>query len=348
MDINAITNRTILRILTVIAAFAGGLWLVSSLRQPITWIVIALFLAVALDPAVKHIAKIIPGRRRGPAAGIVFIALVILITTIALTLVPPFVKQTTTLINDLPGLSGRFQQSSNPIIRSLSESDFVKEWSNLNPEEVAPHLFKAGSVGSLLQGLGGGLVAMLATLTLTFFMILEGPRWIGTLERLVPKELVEHRRHLAHQMYRVITGYVTGRLLLGASVGITSYIFLSLAGIPYALPLGILAGLLDLIPLIGATTGGVVVTLAAIFFSSFGAGLVVGGLYLAYQQFENHVLMPLVDSRTVKLSPLAVFIAGILGVWSAGFLGALMAVPVAACAQILVKDFIKNRQMYQL
>jgi predicted PurR-regulated permease PerM len=110
--------------------------------------------------------------------------------------------------------------------------------------------------------------------------------------------------------------------------------------IPYAVALGVLVGLIDLIPLIGATLAAIIVILVGLVFGGLVKGLIILVFFIIYQQIENNILQPIVNSKTVKISPLITAIAALFGVVLAGFFGALVAVPVAASLQILIKNYL--------
>lgn len=345
-DVNNISNRTVLRILAIITAFVALVLLAYSLRTVLAWVVAAFFLAVALNPAVVAAAKLMPGRKRGLATGLVFLITVSFIVMMAYVLVPPFISQTRDFVQNLPEIADTVRRSDNPVAQFVTSSGLLEQLTGADRSVALSRL--SGLGGSLVDVIGnifGGLIAMLTILALTFFMLLEGPSWIERFWMFHPKDKRAERQQLAGRMYHIVTGYVTGRLFMGLTVAISTFIILMIMGVPYALPLSILAGVLDLIPLVGATTGGVIVTLAALF-QSLGAALVVAAFYLLYQQFENNVLQPLVDSRTVQLSPLSVLISAILGISVAGLLGGLIAIPVGACLQVMAKHYLKKRYNY--
>ena len=188
--------------------------------------------------------------------------------------------------------------------------------------------------------------AVVATLTivfLTFFLVLEGPTWVERIFTLVSDEREPRWRSVAHDIYRTVGGYVTGNLLISLIAGISSGIVLWATGVPFAVALGLLVGLLDLIPLAGATIAAIVVVLVAIAASGATAAIVVGVFFVVYQQIENHVIQPLVYGRTVQLSPLAVLVAVLVGAELAGVLGALAAIPVAGALQVVVVDWRRSR-----
>ena len=163
---------------------------------------------------------------------------------------------------------------------------------------------------------------------LTLFMLLEGPTWVERIYGLLPAEHQPRWRRIGYDIYRTIGGYVTGNLAISLIAGIVSTAVLLALGVPYAVALGLVVAILDLVPLAGATIAAVLVTTVA-FLDSTTSGIIVLIFFILYQQLENHVLQPVVYGRTVKLSPLAVLIAVLIGAQLAGVVGALAAIPVA-------------------
>jgi predicted PurR-regulated permease PerM len=178
---------------------------------------------------------------------------------------------------------------------------------------------------------------------LTFFMLLEGPAWMERFYGLLSPTSQPRWRSVGHDIYRQVGGYVTGNLLISLIAGsLTTFVLLPL-GVPYAVALGLLVGLLDLVPLVGATIAAVIVAAVA-FLHSLLAGIIVIVFFIVYQQVENHILQPLVYHRTVALSPLAILVSVLVGAELAGVLGALAAIPVAGAIQVLILDFLRARR----
>jgi predicted PurR-regulated permease PerM len=144
-------------------------------------------------------------------------------------------------------------------------------------------------------------------------------------------------------IYRQVGGYVTGNLAISLIAGALATFVLLILGVPFAVALGLLVGLLDLIPLVGATVAAIIVV-AVGFLHSVVAGIVLVVFFVVYQQAENHVLQPVVYHRTVSLSPLAILVAVLVGAELAGILGALAAIPVAGAIQVLILDFLRARR----
>jgi predicted PurR-regulated permease PerM len=174
-------------------------------------------------------------------------------------------------------------------------------------------------------------------------MLLEGPSWMQRVYGLLPEKSRPRWENVGTQIYRTVGGYVTGNLLISLIAGGLTAIVLLILGVPYAVALGLLVAILDLIPLAGATLALLVVGAVA-FIHSIAAGIIVVVFFVVYQQVENHLLQPIVYGRTVQLSPLIVLIAVLIGAELAGILGALGAIPVAGAIQVVIVDWLRHRR----
>jgi predicted PurR-regulated permease PerM len=186
------------------------------------------------------------------------------------------------------------------------------------------------------------VVAAITILFMTYFMLLEGPNWVERFYGLLPESSRPRWRKVGHEIYRTVGGYVTGNLLISLIAGGLTTIVLLILGVPYAVALGLIVAILDLIPLAGATIAAILIGVVA-FLHSIPAGIIVVVFFIVYQQVENHVLQPLVYGRTVQLSPLAVLISILIGAELAGILGALGAIPVAGSIQVVINDWRAHR-----
>jgi predicted PurR-regulated permease PerM len=339
-----IRPRTVLTILAIVLAVAAALELLWIARQVITWILIALFLALALNPLVDWLVR--RGiRRRAAAIGLTYLALIGVIAGIGAVFVPTLVSEVNDLIDATPGYVEDLTKGRGPL--GFLERDYHIV------ERVRDALEKGGAGGLLgysgtaLAVTKGVITAVVATITiavLTFFMLLEGKGWVERGLGLLPPHSRERWSRVANQIYRTVGGYVTGALVIALVAGVSSAILLSALGVPYAIALALLVAILDLVPLAGATAAAVVVTTIAFLSSSVVVGIVVLVYFVVYQQVENHFLYPLIYSRTVQLSPLAILIAVLIGASVAGILGALAAIPVAGAIQVVLVEMLRRRR----
>jgi predicted PurR-regulated permease PerM len=178
-------------------------------------------------------------------------------------------------------------------------------------------------------------------------MLLEGPSWVEQAYALAPPDSQPRWRALGHELYRIIGGYVSGNLLISLIAGTAATLVMLALDVPFALALGLVVAILDLIPLAGATLGAVIVTLVALTVS-VTTGIVVLAFFVIYQQLENHLLQPLVYGRTVQISPLFALISVLIGAEVAGVIGALGAIPIAASLRAILIDWRKHRSTVEV
>jgi len=335
--------RTIFAVLGITLAVAVVLYVLWISRHVLSWLLIALFLALALNPAVEFIQR--HGvKRRGLAAGITFVIALAAVGGLAALFVPTLVDQVDSLANKVPDYV-------HDLTHGRGRLGFLE--TRYHIVERVKEAVKGGGVGKFAVGAGAALTitksvltAVVATLTIvfmTFFMLLEGPDWMERIYGMIPEGQQPRWRKVGHDVYRTVGGYVTGNLLISLIAGVSSGLLLWIVGVPYAVALGLVVALLDLIPLAGATIAAVVVVLVAIAASGVTAAIVVAIFFLVYQQLENHLIQPLVYGRTVQLSPLAVLVSVLIGAQLAGVLGALAAIPVAGALQVLLVDWRRSK-----
>ena len=338
-----IRPRVVLVVLGVILAAGVGLWMLWIARQIVTWILISMFLALALNPAVDALQR--RGvKRRGLAVGVVYLIGLLALTALGVAFIPTLVSQVSDFVAAVPGYVRDLTAGRGPLgflERDYQIVDRVEEAVGQGGSER----LAGGATAALTvtRGIATAIAATVTILFMTLFMLLEGRQWLERFYGLLPVESAPRWRHVGERIYRTIGGYVTGNLLISAIAGVTSTIVLLIAGVPYAIALGALVALLDLIPLAGAVIAMIVVSLVA-FTVSVTVGVAVLVFFLIYQQIENQVLQPVVYGRTVNLSPLAVLIAVLIGAQVAGILGALGAIPVAGAIQVIIVDWHEHRQ----
>jgi predicted PurR-regulated permease PerM len=336
--------RTILVTLGIVLGVAGLLWLIWQARQVLTWVAIAVFLALALNPLVDWLQR--HGvKRRGLAAGVAFGSAILAIVGLGALFIPTLVSEVNDFADAVPGYveditEGRgrlgFLQSDYHIVDRVQEA--------ISSGGASQIIGGAGAAVDVTRSILTIVVATITIVVMTFFMLVEGPRWVERFYTLLPEESQPRWRAIGWRVYHTVGGFVSGALLIALIAGISSGLLLSITGVPYAIALGLLVALLDLVPLAGATIAAVVVVTVAFLSSSVSVGIVVLVFFIVYQQVENHVLYPIVYSRTVALSPLAILIAVLVGASLAGILGALGAIPIAGAIQVVLSDMLERRR----
>jgi predicted PurR-regulated permease PerM len=336
--------RTILAVLGIVLAVAALLQVLWLARQVLTWILIAGFLALALDPAVSFLQR--RGiRQRGIAIGTTYLIVAGAIVVIGATFIPTLVDEVNNFVDAVPGYvedltKGRgrlgFLERDYHIVERAREA--------VAGVEISRILGVSGTAVAVTRGVITAIAALITIIVLTFFMLLEGPRIIERVLSLVPEERRPRWRMVGRQIYATIGGYVAGALTIALVAGFTTAMLLSVLSVSYAIALALLVAILDLIPLAGATIGAVVVSTVAFLDRGVTVGLIVVVWFIVYQQVENHALYPLVYSRTIALSPLTILIAVLIGASLAGVLGALAAIPIAGTIQVVLIEWLRGRQ----
>jgi predicted PurR-regulated permease PerM len=309
----------------------------------LTWIIVAMFLAVALNPAVEALQR--RGLGRPLAATLVFALALLVLTGIGFLVIPPLVTQVTDFVNAVPDFVDDLTAGRGPFGWLQDEYQIV--------DRIREAIERQGAAGVLglsepfldvVRSVVTAVVGVITIIFLTYFMLLEGPRTIDGLLRLVPEQARPRYERVGREIYRSISGYVSGNLLISLVAGTLATIVLFAVGSEFAIALGLLVAVLDLIPLAGATLAAIVVSTVVFIETDWLRCVIVIVFFIAYQQFENHVLQPLVYGRTVQLSPLAVLCAVLVGAQLAGILGALLAIPVAGSLLAIAREILEYRQ----
>jgi len=344
-----ISNRTVIRVLLLVLASYLFLVALGKATHALTLIFVALFLSLALNAPVHALAQAIPGKRRGSrtlATGISFFLIIAILGGFIASIAPPLVKQTSSFINEAPTLVEQLRSedsSTGKFIRQHKLEDQVDKFSS----QLSSRLKNiSGSAVSTITRIGSSVFSMLTVLVLTFMMLIEGPRWINFGRRLLPDEKEPHFEKLAHDMYKVIKGYVNGQVLLAFIASLLIVVPLFLLHVSYPIALMVIIFICGLIPLVGHTIGAVIVSTVALFHSPITA-LIVLVYYITYQQIENYAIQPRIQANSTDMSPLLVFMSVIVGVSFSGLLGGLVAIPLAGCARILLLDYLNRKNLLE-
>lgn len=330
----------------------GSLMLVSAVGKmstPITIILISLFLAIALNPPVSRLSKYMPKGSRGLSVAVAYLIVVGFLGTLLFTVVPPVSKQVGNFANQAPTLIEDIQNNKETGAGKFIEKYGLESEVDKIGDTVQEQLGDAGSFAfSSAQTALGALLNVITVLVLTFLMLVDGPIMVGRLFQKYKDEEVKLRHEeLLKKMYKVVTGYFNGQLLvssINASLALVAMLFVGWifgAPIPYPLVLTAVVWMCGLIPLIGAALGAAVVVLVSAFVS-WKVALVLAIYFFIYQQIENATIQPKIQGKAVSMSPLIVLMVVMLGASLGGFFTAFVALPVAGCLQLLFNDFISG------
>jgi predicted PurR-regulated permease PerM len=339
-----VPTRTILATIGWLLVTALLLYILVHVRQVITWLIVGAFFAIALAPVVGWVqGRMLGGKRRSVATLLVFLLAFIVLAGVVTAFAVPLAKEGTKVAGQLPGLIEDARSGRGPV-GDLLERTHALQWVQDNQDKIGK--FASGltsPAAGVLSGIATGIAGFFTVLVLAYLMVLEGPKIVdGTLNLFQPTTGTRIRR-VATDCAKSVTGYLSGNLLISVICGVLTYAVLKISGVPFAGLIALFVGIADLVPLVGATIGGLVAVLAG-FIHSVPAGIAVVVFFVLYQQLENHLLQPLVFARTVKVNPLTVIVAILVGVELAGILGALLAIPVASIIQVIARDVWDHRR----
>lgn len=316
-----ISHRTII----FIAVFILGIWLVYLIKDLLIILFAGVILMSALTPVVSLLTKFkLP---KTLSIGITYIIIIAVISGLFAIVLPPFLEESSKLVSTLPPL---LDQLFNTL--AIDKSVFQNQLSSLSSNAF-----------SLTLAVFDNFLTIIFLLVLTFYLLLERENLEKRLAHLfLGRE--ERVRNLTIQIEEKLGSWLIGQLILSLIIGVLSYIGLSLLGIPYALPLAVIAGILEVIPVIGPIISAIPPILIALTISPL-LGLGVAAMYFIIQQLENHLLVPQVMRKAVGLNPLVVILAIAIGSRLLGLVGALLAVPIAVVIQIIVTEIIEERKI---
>lgn len=337
--------RAILRVVLTVVASALALLILWRLRTPISYLLIALFVALVAAAPVAVLSK---HMSRGAAIAIVYSAIVLLPVGIGAILVPPGVEAASDLVNDMPRYAEELTETieENDQLREINENFSVTDKVEDFAEESSASAL--GDAPGALADFGAGLLtaifALVTILILSMFMVARGPNWVEAFLRTRPEKEARVLRRALFAMAEAVSSYVGGAFLQAFIAGTAAFVVLTILGVPAPLALAMVVAVFDLIPLIGATIGAFLVGLVTLFGDFPLDTIIWAGFAIAYQQFENYVVQPRIQSRAVDLDPFVVIVAALFGGTLFGILGALVAIPTAAAIQIGIKEFLRYRR----
>jgi predicted PurR-regulated permease PerM len=334
--------RTILGVLGIILAVAVLVEIVLISKQVLSWILVAIFFTLALNPLVDWFQR--RGvKKRAYAVGIVYLLVFAGIGLIAYVFIPPLVDQVNHLVNKIPEYIDDLTKGKGRLGFLETKYHIVEKVKKALSDGGASKLFGfSGTALSVTKSVITIVVAVGTITFMTFFMLLEGKSWVDRGYSLIPEKSRPRWQAVGRDIYRTVGGYVLGNIVISVIAGGSAAILLYALGVPLPFALGLLVGLFDLIPLAGATIALIIVGSIS-FLHSITSGIVVVAFFIVYQQLENHILQPVIYGKTVKLSPLAVLIAVLIGAALAGIIGALAAIPIAGAIQVVVRDLMRAR-----
>lgn len=345
-----LTPTRLLSLVAVLIATYCALVVVRALRGVLVMLLVSLFLSFAMEPAVQFLHR--RGVRRGLATGLVFVFAIVLVAAMVVAMIPLVVQQVSDLIVSVP----RSVEDLNGLVAGLPLLPDLQITPELSAEleEVgvafgdrvrSGAVGAAGNVVSLGASAIGAVFQLLAIGLITFYLVADGPRLRRTLARPLPPERQREMLAIWELAVTKTGGYIYSRLLLAAASGIAHLIVLLILGVPFALPLALWVGITSaFVPVVGTYLGGVLLLLVAL------VNQPIDALWLAvfigvYQQIENYVLAPAVQSRTMDVHPAVAFVSVVVGGTLLGAPGALLALPATAIIQALLSTYVRRHEL---
>jgi predicted PurR-regulated permease PerM len=312
--------------------------LISAAREILVQLLAAIVLAMALEPVVQALQR----RRlsRSSAVGVTFGLAAVGAIAFGWLLFPPLVQQLTSFARDVPNLLEELTQGQGRF--GFLENRFhivenARAW-------VSSH-DAANAIGAPALHVAGGLLhtgaSVVTVAFLALFVGLSGHQWFDAILRIVPEGSRERWRRVGLGISKSVGGYVFGNLLISVIAGAFTTAVLLATRVPYPVPLGLIVAAFDLVPLVGATIGAVIVGAVALTKGLTITAIVLAAMWL-YQKIENNVLVQLVYHRTVNLSPLAIAVSVAAGAEIGGIAGALFAIPVAGALKIASRELLSS------
>jgi predicted PurR-regulated permease PerM len=302
-------------------------------------VLIALFIAVSLDPAVRRLNRW--GVRRGWAVTVILLITIGIVTGFLVSVIPTMVHQFQALIHDFPGYVKEFQNRS-PSFRRISDRYHL----TTRIEGLLASLPGKISTGAITvtRRLFGALFTTLTVLVLTIYFMADLPRLRQSAARLFPKAHRAEVAKITDVMVDKVGDYMIGNLAISLFAGLATFAVFTALGLPFAVPVGFAVAVFDLIPMIGATLGAIVCVGVSLLTSNIWPETVVVVIFfVSYQQIENYLIAPRVQKKAVSLSAAAVLLAGLIGATILGLIGALMAIPVAAALKVIFAERLEIR-----
>lgn len=341
MRTSEIVRRTTIVTMTVLIIVGLALLLIE-IRGILLWILVGVILAIGLYPAVdwltrRRINRIFAALLVSTAAIAAVVALVVAIAWPVVLQADDFILEVPEIVRSVFGPTGQlhFVETRFQVLDHLTE---------ITPGDVASGLMgNQEAIVGVVTRAASFVAATITILVIMVMLLIQGPQaWHSILRALVKDERIWAER-IGQNFLRAVGGYVRGNLAISLVAGVSTYIVLRILGVPYAETLAVAVAILDVIPLVGAIIGAIIVTMVGFAAAGTTEGIILIIFFIVYQQFENNVLQNLVYARTVSLSPLVVFIAALIGAVLGGIVGVLLAIPLASAGWSLGSDLIALR-----
>jgi predicted PurR-regulated permease PerM len=340
MDSRSISSRAVFKVVAIVLVAVGFALLLNhvvvEVKTTIRWLCAAIFLALALSPLVDLVERARVRGRQMPRWLAILVAYVLFLVGFALLvllLIPPIVREVEQLGSQLPTYVKDFESwaNNNEQFRELNDKyDITHALSQQAARLPAKLGDAAGAAGEITVGILNNVIEAVVVLTLTFFLLLDGTEIFERVTARIRLPERERVRRIGRRVASIVRSYVSVNLVLAALAGVFTWLALELLGVELAVPLGVLVGFFDLVPLIGFTVGGLLVAIVAALHDFPTALIIWAVLFVVYQQVQDRVIQPIFYKRAVQIQPAVAIVVVLAGAQLAGILGALLAIPTAA------------------
>ncbi len=342
-----VTNRTIVRSILWVVAAILLYHFVGRATHVLILIFASFFLALALNPVVGWVSSRLKIESRIRATAVAYLAVIGILAVLIALVIPPLVRQTRTFINNVPTTVSNFQRQDNSFARAARKYHLDDKLSQTATDFTSNYSNFGTTVLNTGKRIVGAVASVAAVVVVTFMMLVEGPKWLELLWGSMSERDRERNKKIAHRMYKAVSGFVNGQVILAVMAGIFAFIALEIATrvIDVSVSSMALAGIvamLGVIPLFGNPSAALIVVLVCLL-SSWKLASVMLIYFVIYFFIENHTFQPYVQSRLNELTPLTVFVAALLGIGFDGFLGAIIAIPVASTVKILLESYFEQK-----
>ncbi len=353
-----IDTRTFVRFWLVIFGIALAAFLLYKAQMGLIVLGVSLFLALALNAPVAMIAKKLPGKSRVGATAIAYVAVVVILGLVLTLVVPAIIQQTAKVAQTIPTVvesaSGQWMGFRDLIEQYNLQGQLDTAFASIQASASS----WAGDIGqNVIAGIGSvfsGIAALILVLVLTFLMLIEGPEWLKRIFRMYKDEnKMKKHRHVLHRIYNVFSGYVVGQLTVstigataaGVFVFVLSFFFKEVDP-NLAMPTAAITFVLSLIPMFGATIGGVLISIL-LALNNIPAAVIYAVFFVVYQQIENNFISPHIQAKRIDLTPLMVLGAVTVGLYMFGVVGGIIAIPIAGSVRVLIEEYFEKPKRHK-
>lgn len=324
---------TILKIIATLVM----VYLVFLVREIIALLFITIIIVAALSPLTDYLQKHL--KYRGIAVAIVFLSFLIVVAGILYAIIPPLVTQSRQLAADLPSYLDRLA----PYYRAVR--DYSPSLQNSLDKISSSLAVVSSNIFSATAGIFGGIVSLFTVIVISFYLLLDKKAFRDSFFSILPVEKREDVAEITRKLAIKVGDWLRSQILLGIIIAIIDLIGLLIVGVPYALTIAIVSGLLEIVPVIGPVISGAIAVAVALTVSPLTA-LIVLIFYIVVQQLENHILIPQIMKKALGLSPVVVIVAIVTGAKLLGVVGALLSIPIAAVILVIAQDWSVVKRIF--